>query len=1046
MAFIRYLLTAAVWLLAYVHTQAQSVYYPEGASQLLKSTAGDMAMLLQRAIAGSHFTVQEYGTAMPNNGIVLVYDNSITVNQTCRVKSNGAGLISFAAGQDNGLCYGVYEYLYQLGYRFYQPGSIWEITPTLLSPYQNIDTTYTCRFKYKNWFISGGCNTWAMDKNTDYYWDTYYGELGHQYALYQRRNNMVGAYRFAGHRDDIVTEDYLTTLQNNPCYVAPYNGSRTATRQSVPDINNNAAMQLWANGIENKYTSFRNTVFGNPALYANYTRNFDYYNGSIGIEVPDGARWANAENNDCGNKTYPKESDQHFLLSDFTASVINAAYPGKNLQVYAYDTHADIPSAKININGNIDVQVVPTAFQFETSAKALLNRWYGRWRNLSEYHYLNLAQWSGETPSFYLDDLKQTVQRVKEKNSQGIIWEASASKFASLPFLLAANTSLKNEEDIDNKLAEFCNLFGNASATVRTLLQSWSDDKTVTVYNSLQDNKYKLSYYFKLVKQAATETQDASLLVKQRINELKAFLHYMVLYYDWIFDQRAPSVKVDKAETLCLYLAKINKLQVVNSSVLINNVINQYNKNDNIYQRFNIVDGTVYNNGLLPLITTEEIQSYFSQDFTTLTNLINKYSFTDAGEIKAQFETNSLLPLEKINVQLSYTNGKDYTARSEFYLLADQPGSFTVKYNPKFDMPGKGYINITVEDVNENLGVLKDLSIDNNSGPGMIYIDIPKAGRYKLSITSKYKSTAAITITTNGNYFYKNGPFFGSSVENYRGDLLSLPGWFYVPAGMDRVFFSVNNSNPGGAGFVSAAEIGKTFVFKDDHEKTIAPQLVTISDSGLFYLQMPQGHNGIFCHVFKMEQARLCFANISNIEWYARKKPCTNNDFIATVKDGASTCTTQLKALNNSSDLQWEIYDAQKWYQYTNTNTVELPAGVSFNAIVNLTTATGCVLTKRLGDDTQYMQQKNACGTGAAPAGIDTKVVIYPNPGTGIFRCMQNSEPVIAEEVSVCNASGMRVANFTNTQQFNISTLSPGMYFYTLVINKIAYKGKLVKI
>jgi hypothetical protein len=58
---------------------------------------------------------------------------------------------------------------------------------------------------------------------------------------------------------------------------------------------------------------------------------------------------------------------------------------------------------------------------------------------------------------------------------------------------------------------------------------------------------------------------------------------------------------------------------------------------------------------------------------------------------------------------------------------------------------------------------------------------------------------------------------------------------------------------------------------------------------------------------------------------------------------------------------------------------------------------------------------------------------------------MQNGEPVIAEEVNVFSASGLRMVSFTNTQQFNISSLPAGMYFYNLVINKVAYKGKLVK-
>ena len=379
-------------------------------------------------------------------------------------------------------------------------------------------------------------------------------------------------------------------------------------------------------------------------------------------------------------------------------------------------------------------------------------------------------------------------------------------------------------------------------------------------------------------------------------------------------------------------------------------------------------------------------------------------------------------------------------------MLADKPGSFTVKYNPSFEMAGKGYINFTVEAVNKTLGIIKDFSIDNSSGPGIIYIDVPEAGTYKLSIISKYKSSAAVTITTNGNYFYKNGPFFGSSAENYRGDLLSLPGYFYVPAGVDKVFFSVNNANPGGAGFVDAGFISNAFMFKDNSDNKVEPKLISTTDSALFYLQFPQGHSGVFARVFKMEQARLCFANISNIEWYARKKPCTNNDFTIIIKEGLQGCITQLKTVAENNDIKWEVYDAQQLYLYQNTQQIDLPVTISPNTIVTLKSGNNCIITKRLGDDAEYLKQKTICTTGATPASSSTKVIIYPNPGTGTFKCMQNGVPVIAEEINVYNASGLRMINFTNTQQFTISTLPAGMYFYTLVINKIAYKGKLVKI
>jgi len=1045
MALIRYLLTATVWLFASVNIQAQTVYYPAGASQLLKSTADDMAMLLQRSIAGSHFVSQSY-TNLPDTGIILIYDDAVAANQTCKVKSNGFNTISFTAAQDNGLNYGVYEYLAQLGFRFYQPGTAWEIIPSLTSPYKNTDTVFSCRFKYKNWFISGGCNTWAMDNNGSYYWDNYFGDNGHQWALYQRRNNMTGGHRFTGHRDDIITADYLNTLQNNPCYVAPYNGSRAATRQSVADVNNIAAMQLWSDGIEAQYTQFRTKVYNNTTLYKNFYHNFNYAFGYIGIEVPDGAHWANSIDNSCGNAGLISESDQHFTLANFTAQKIKTAYPAMHFQVYAYDGHANVPSSKINISPDIDVQVVPDAYQSETSPKGLLNRWYARTNNISEYHYLNLGQWCGETPAFYLGEMNNTVERIKEKHGQGIVWEASPSKFASLPFLLAANAALKDDVVIESKLHEFCdNLFGNAAGTVYKLLQSWSNDKTVVTGEGLLDNKYKLPYYFQLVNQAATETQNASPVVKERINELKAYLHYMLLHYDWFFDQRPDDAKRDKAAALCLYLAKINRLQVVNSYFLISNIAYRYKTTDDFFIKYNTSNGTAYQSGALPLITTEEIAANFTADVNTQTSLVNQFSFLDAATIKTHFESNGLQPLEKINAEIRYTYGKDNYASSELYFIADKAGSFTIKYTPRFDMPGKGYINFTVEAVDKALGIIKDFSIDNNSGPGVLYVAVPEAGTYKLSIISKYKSATNITITTNGNYFYRKGSFLGNTVENYRADLLSLPGYFYVPKGMNKIYFSVNNSNNRGEGFATPEAISKAFVFKDNNENTVEPKLVNTADSAFFYLEVPSGSDGSFWHSFKMEQYRLCFANSSNVQWYAGRKPCAGAAFTATIKKDGEACATELKTTAGANNLQWQVYDAQRFYNYSNVQLVQLPEYISPNTVVTLKVGTGCVVSRRIGDDPLYLAEKTACATGAAQD-PSTKVLLYPNPGTGLFKCMQNGQPVIAEEVSIHNVAGLRMANFANTQQFNIEILPPGMYFYTLLINKIAYKGKLVKI
>lgn len=1051
MAFIRNRFLLAVLLFCFYTVKAQTVYYPAQSSQLLKTTAEDMATLLQRSIAGSHFNTQPY-TNIPASGIVLLYDSTIKDNQACRVKVYGENNLRFSAAEDNGLCFGVYQYLQQCGFRFYQPGSIWELIPALPSAYRDIDTVFTTPYRYKTWFISGGHSRWAMDNNTAYSWEPYAGDLGHNWALYQRRNGMLGAYRFTGHRGDVMTGTYMATLVNNPCYVANYEGSREATNRSVPDINNNSGMQLWGNTIQQKFTQYRNNIFSNPALYANLYRNFGYYNGLIGIEVPDGAQWGNVkDNNGCTGNGYPKETDQHILLSNYTARQISTLYPDKRFQVYAYSAHANIPSAGITIDPKIDVQVIATAFQSESSPKGLFNRWYNTTSNISEYHYLNIPQWGGETPMFYKEDLVTTLARTKEKKSQGIVWEASPAKFASLPFLLAANSNLKDNAAVDSVIHDFCkNMFADAAETIYRLIQYWGDDRTITVSTFMNDNKYKLPLYFSLVNEARQQARNAPEVVQERLRELKAYLHYMVLYYDWAFDQRGYTDKTAKAAAICLYLAKVSRMQLVNSYFLITNMVSKYPADFKTI--YNAANGTAYQNGALPQVTAADIDRDFQSDYNTQVALIGKYKLETDDEVAGKFTANGLAPLQKITVKMGYTNGANYPNRSEFFIEVPAAGAFTIAYTPRFEMAGKGYINFTVEADEKALGIIKDLSIENPSAAGSFTVNLPSAGRYMLSVVSKFKSSLDLEINTQGNLFYKKGPFLGNKTENYRNDLKSLPGYFYVPAGLDRVVFSVNNAKIN-TGYATPEAIGRSFGFRDNKGNAVQPKLVSPSDPSLFYLEVSNGSSGSFWQATQMEQYNLCFANISNLQWYATAQGCSNAGFTIEVVKKNGACITRLKANTSSATgLQWDIADGNRSYHYNNVTQVDLPENVGATSLVTLKNGSNCSLTKRLSTDAGFLKAKEACaGAGSVPvfvpAGLaSVRTAVYPNPSTGIYYCQQNGENLVADQVSILNAEGAVMANFAGTRQFDISKLAAGIYLYRMRINGEQFSGKLVKL
>ena len=1049
MAFIRkYLIVTAIAVFFCFNTKAQTVYYPVNSSSLLRSTVQDIAGLLGHAIGSTDLNMLEY-SIVPVTGIIFVYDSTIADNQSCKVEGNGSSVLRFTAAQDNGLVFGIYRYLEELGYKFYQPGSVWEIIPSLNTIYSSINKTYTSPYKYKSWFISGGHNRWIMDDNDNYGWDTYYGQNGHNWALYQRRNGMLGAYRFAGHRGDIMTGNYFSTIQNNPCYVACYDGSRIATTQSVPDVNSNAAMQLWSNEIEKRYTEFRNIIFGNKILYADYYRNFDFNNNRIGIEVPDGSQWGNSKDNSgCTNNNYENESSQNFTLANFTAQKLNAIYPGKHLQLYAYSSHADIPSANISINSNIDIQVVPTAFQNESSAKGLLNRWYSRSNNISEYQYMNISQWGGETPMCYLGDLKNTLQRLKEKNSQGILWEASPAKFSSLPFLWAANKNLTNKKDVDSSLNEFCiNMFGPASASINKLLHQWSDDNTITIGDFIQDNKYKLPLYFQLMNVAVAQTQNSPAIIKQRVRELKAYLHYMVLYYDWLFDQRSNAAKTEKAAAICIYLARINKLQLVNSYFIITDIVSRYATTDPFYIAYNVNDGTAYQGGNLPLITNAAIDADYLGDHNSIASLIPAYNLADASVIISKIGNSNIIPSNTITVKIGYTNGAFYPNRSEFYIHAPTAGNFTINYSPRFNMPGKGNINFTVEAADMAMEIVQDLTLNSNSSPGKITINLPHAGDYKLSVVSKFQASVDLVINCNGNYFYKNSAFLGNKTENYRTDLSSLPGYFYVPAGLQRVYFSINNSNPGGAGFASAKEISDAFIFKDGYGNRVEPIPASSNDSALFYLNIPADQTGTFWQSFKMEQYDLCFSNINNMLFFAGRKVCSKIDIKIFVKDKGGNCITHLTAVSNEgATLKWDIYDNGRWMYYGNEKEIDLPDYVSPNTMVSLFADENCSTTKRIADAPGYYKAKEACASGAPLPAVDISGVLFPNPSNGTYNISMNGIREYAQEVIILNASGNIVFRNKQVNQVNISNQPAGIYLYRVIFADKLYTGKLIKL
>ena len=266
-------------------------------------------------------------------------------------------------------------------------------------------------------------------------------------------------------------------------------------------------------------------------------------------------------------------------------------------------------------------------------------------------------------------------------------------------------------------------------------------------------------------------------------------------------------------------------------------------------------------------------------------------------------QSKQLVPQDQIQVKINYTNGKNYTQRSDFFVFAPAAGKIEIDWKATYSMSNQGYFNVTFENTDDALSVYADLSFDQTKTGGTFSINIPAAGNYRLVITTKYQSTVFLNIKTNGNYFYKQDGFLGNAFENYRDNLMCLPGYFYVPAGIDRLYFSLNNSNPGGEGFATATAINQAFAFRNENNEPVTAKVSAVNDSALFYIDLGNNPSGQFIRASRMEQYRLTLSNVSNYYWYVKTSNCLTSVVKATVHKLSGNCQVTLSSSNGQFPL-----------------------------------------------------------------------------------------------------------------------------------------------
>ena len=812
----------------------------------LSVTANEVILLLGNAGISGPFSKTELGTSNPSTGIIFRIDTTLITSQRvqqCQVICNGSDKLEFIASSSHGVKYGVYEYIAKLGFKFYGPVDLWNIYPNLSTPFETIDTTFATSREYHSFFGSGGFYPNIIDPTSTI--DPNGTVNQYNWNLFSTRNNMVNEHEFQGHTGESWVESNLAFLQNNPCYIAEYNGANEAVIGATPNMHNPDAIQHWGDYIKSSYDNGSKLPWSNSRM---------------SIEPADGTKWGNTtlDPNSCNYSSWPTPSTQHFTIANaVTEDFQNTLDRPFKTTCFSYAYHADTPSVAIHPAIQI---MVANGFQNITSQIGMLYRWKEKHDAIFEYSYLALPD-GGQTPYSNFKDMDYQAKRVNSWNTLGTLYEATSSIFASGLQLRAYHKAIMDGSDaainFDTQLDE---LFGTSSVKVKELYDLWNKEEYHFTYFWQNNNFDRMPIYHKLIKEADELADNQK--VKDRINHLKAYFHYIALHGEMLATID-PVEKDVKIEELLNYMVGIYNFGIINCSAQFNNILSNYASQETIdfWADTSATANSVFKDAPLlaqPAFTNQEIDAFFDQDSIKFPKYYTHVFLTKEDVLQKACDLN-LVP--KDTIQFSY----DITENSiDYRVYAPAAGNIRIAYN--FNTSDDWPVTFVLDAENQLFSTTESRN-PSTSSSGFVDVNVPNEGYYNFSINFAVSSNVDLKIITNGNYFFKTDPAILTNGENFAGNESSFTSYNYVPEGIDRVYFDFRGS------------LGDS-TFINTYSKVLDGNLNQVyfrptSNGNIYYIDVDSLSSGKFWQIYSTLNYPFSIVNTSNVPFVLQSGQCS---------------------------------------------------------------------------------------------------------------------------------------------------------------------------
>ena len=723
-------------------------------SNELSESVRDMAYWLSQAI-GKQFLIQT-GKPQSNAGILLEFVEKsdlkpdikkkiLADGQSFYLSINGIHSVRIIGTGDASLINGIYTFLYELGFRWYMPGDEWTIVPNLKNFNIQIAKIYAPDFQNRSYFGTGGMNAIAaLDPQNKFKKD---------FLLWNRRNRFGGNYAMRGHTGQVFYSDNKKFLSDHPEYFCQH----TVNRYGRIDIANPGAIDLyiqWALKQVNPNDRF----------------------SVIGVEPADGS----GRKDDClpPNMSEIKTwSDKYFWLANKVAKEVEQKKIGALVELYAYSSHAAPPS--FDLEKVVYPVIIPYAFQNIADPKQFIDLWSRKLngRAMGMYDYWNITQWSSDLPQFNIYSIPEKLKLWKQKNITTVNLESTNAKGPMGPALWITAQMMWNTNLSMNQLYdEFLNkCFGEAASDIKNMYDRWSIhyQGAMEVALSLHD-----------LASAANKTKDQA--VQKRITELKAYVHYLKLYYDYQGNLSTANYK-----QLIDYIYSIHELRLLQTSALVTSYIKK---------PVGIMTLPNYGNNA---ITYDEIEANFEKDImeNPVAYHVSDFAFDVTKASPAENKT-------KKKYNPPYING---TNTYRFYLPSDK--------NIVIQAGATANTEFIIKDQN-NAIVFDKIIIGSKQGYDTIKLKL-QAGKYSLTFGAYYRFSRLI---------FPSDIVFVSSDNNYDNAGYPLQ-YIYVPKDVTEIIYR-DNLGPG---------VNKRGFWKDPDGEIIQPELLKVN---IYRIQVPRAYRG----------------------------------------------------------------------------------------------------------------------------------------------------------------------------------------------------------